>query len=181
MAAKSGKVLDEDRGLDNVAHLEAIEGKDGLDVFAHLRGLLDDPAGHEVPGGWINRDLPRGEERVAGADGLRVGADGGGSFGSRDGAFGRHGVIVRGFDCVCLIDFCLTPHLIPECVHGAPPLRGLFLSLRFRLSEWTVNDEEGACFPRAGGSGVAGSGRGASGDHEASGGSDHSRQPGHAR
>ena len=53
--------------------------EDGTDVLEDLPGLLGDAAVHQLAGGGIEPDLPRGEEEAAGAQRLAVGADGAGS------------------------------------------------------------------------------------------------------
>ena len=82
------QVFEEDSGFDDVDHVDACCGEDGLDVFEHTGGLLNDAAGDEVAGVGIECDLAGGEKRVADADGLRVGADGGGGVFGRDGGLG---------------------------------------------------------------------------------------------
>ena len=73
-----GHALEENGRFDDVAQVDAGLGENGFQVFKNLPGLLLDAAGDEVACLGIGRYLAGGEEHVADANGLRVGADGGG-------------------------------------------------------------------------------------------------------
>jgi len=64
--------------------------EDGLHVFQHALGLGFDVAGDEISGGGIQRDLPGAKEKIAGAYGVVIGADGGSRFGGFDDLFRWH-------------------------------------------------------------------------------------------
>ena len=95
-------VLEEDGGLENVGEREVDGVEDGAEVFADALGLLGDAAFDEVAGGGVDGDLAGGVDEIADTDGLRVGADGGGSVGGGDDELLRHGDRVIGAQCSVL-------------------------------------------------------------------------------
>ena len=77
-AGEVGQVGHEDGAFHDVAEGEALVVQDGFDVLEDAFGLGFDVAGHEGAIRRIQRDLAGGEQEVADADGVVVGADGGG-------------------------------------------------------------------------------------------------------
>ena len=96
------EVFEEDGGFDDLGEAAAGGFEDGFEVGEDLRGLLIDAAWNDLLCFGMERDLAGGEDQVAGANCLRIGADGFGSFvGGDDGAGGdgeffAHGGIVAG-------------------------------------------------------------------------------------
>src|SRR5262249_37979453 len=67
-----GEIDNVDGRLHDVAKPESRGREHRREVLAHARGLRLDPAGDELPGGWVDANLARAEHEVAGGDGLRV-------------------------------------------------------------------------------------------------------------
>src|SRR5262249_45981718 len=68
-------VREEHAGGDDVIERRAGSPEDLADVLEDLMGLRLDPAGHEIAGLRIDRDLSREKEHAAGLNGLRIRTD----------------------------------------------------------------------------------------------------------
>src|SRR6202041_719477 len=85
------EVGQENRRLDDVVEAGAGGRNDRLQVFEYPARLYFDVALDQFLGERIQRDLTREPQGIAGPDGLRIGADGGGG-GGRANKFLAHGV-----------------------------------------------------------------------------------------
>ena len=72
-------ILQENSGLNDISHTETCGGQNGFHIFQGLAGLLFNAALGKSTGGGINGELAGSDDQIAGADALRVGADGCGS------------------------------------------------------------------------------------------------------
>ena len=73
-------VGEEDGGLDHVLEGEAGGLQHGAQIFKHLGGLFHDTAFHQKTGGGIQGNLSGSNDQAVGADGLGIGAHGGGGL-----------------------------------------------------------------------------------------------------
>ena len=77
-----GEIHEEDCGLDDVVEGQAFGFQNRSDVFHDAPGLHIDAAGNDLAGFGVERDLSGAINGRSNADGLRIGADGGGRIGS---------------------------------------------------------------------------------------------------
>lgn len=70
------EIFEEDGGLDYAVKTAARGIEDGFQIFEHTGRLFDDAAGDDLLGERIEGNLPGGEDKVPGADGLGIGPDG---------------------------------------------------------------------------------------------------------
>ena len=91
-------VFQEYDGFDDMCEIGSGGSQDRLQVFKYARGLFGDSAGDDLTGGRIESDLAGSVQQVAGADCLRIGANGSRGVRSRDRGLVRirHGSIVLG-------------------------------------------------------------------------------------
>jgi hypothetical protein len=64
--------------------------EDGFHVFQHALGLGLDVSRNQVSRGGIQGNLSGAKEKIAGADGVVIGADSGSGLGGFDDLFGWH-------------------------------------------------------------------------------------------
>ena len=64
---------EENGRLHNVLKVQVFRAQDGADIFEDAFGLFRNVVGNDLPGFWIERDLPGAKKHRAAANRLRVG------------------------------------------------------------------------------------------------------------